>query len=213
MKQSLGYGTYTVQVNSPVDHLDLNTVVSPPFIYADTSHELDNEYSGSGRLIPVPYNAQFVVQPYLVSGNLFRCTQPSMSQSTTQMEWHSDHVTFRAWNGWSSNPAPADVIQQWTYTGSYMPRQGLEAVHIHLWLYGGRAPVSGTGDELVIHSFDFQSYGLGLSVSTVGNGVVTTTDGAVNCHGSCCYLIPPHAKPSWIGTSVLRKTPRSRRRP
>ena len=72
--QSLGYGTYTVQINSRLDQLDTNTVAAPLFIYADTSHELDNEYSGSGGLIPTPNNAQFVAQPYTVPGNITRYT-------------------------------------------------------------------------------------------------------------------------------------------
>ena len=63
LTKSLGYGTYTVQVNSRLDQLDKNTVAAPLFIYAGTNQELDNEYSGPGGLIPSPQNAQFVVQP------------------------------------------------------------------------------------------------------------------------------------------------------
>src|SRR3954454_9323499 len=63
LTKSLGYGTYTVQVSSHLDQLDSNTVADPLFIYAAPGQELDNEYSGSGGLIPSPYNAQFVAQP------------------------------------------------------------------------------------------------------------------------------------------------------
>jgi hypothetical protein len=154
--QSLGYGTYTVQVSSHVDQLDPNTVAAPLFIYAAPGQELDNEYGGAGGLIPSPYSAQFVVQPYTVAGNIVRYVQPSTSQFTTQMEWRADHVTFRAWNGWSTAPAPGDIIYQWTYTGGYIPPPGQERVHINLWLLNGDAPVSGNGDEMVVSSFTFQ---------------------------------------------------------
>ena len=154
--QSLGYGTYTVQINSRLDQLDTNTVAAPLFIYADTSHELDNEYSGSGGLIPTPNNAQFVAQPYTVPGNITRYKQPATSQFTSQMDWQADHVTFRTWNGWSATPATSDIINQWTYTGAYIPRPGQEQVHINLWLLNGSAPLKGVGDEMVINSFTFQ---------------------------------------------------------
>ncbi len=155
LTQSLGYGTYTVQISSHLDQLDSNTVAAPLFIYAAPGQELDNEYSGAGGLIPSPDDAQFVVQPYQ-AGNFVLYVQPSTAQFTSQMEWQADHVTFTAWNGWSSAPAAGDIIQQWTYTGSYIPPTGQERVHINLWLLNGNAPASGMGDEMVINSFAFQ---------------------------------------------------------
>jgi hypothetical protein len=135
--QSLGYGTYTVQVSSRLDQLDQNTVAAPLFIYAAAAadQELDNEYSGAGGLIPNPYNAQFVVQPFTVPGNIVQYVQPSSAQFTSQMEWRADHVTFTSWNGWASVPASGDIINQWTYTGSDIPPPGQERVHINLWLF------------------------------------------------------------------------------
>ena len=153
--QSLGYGTYTVQISSHLDQLDQHTVAAPLFIYAAPGEELDNEYSGP-RPFASPNNAQFVVQPYTVPGNIVQYVQPSTTQFTSQMEWRADHVTFTAWNGWSSVPAPGDIIYQWTYTGGYIPPPGQERVHINLWLLNGSAPVSGVGDEMVIGSFNFQ---------------------------------------------------------
>lgn len=156
LTQSLGYGTYTVQVSSRLDQLDQNTVAAPLFIYAAPGQELDNEYSGIGGLVPSPNNAQFVVQPYTIQGNIMYYLQPATTQFTTQMEWRADHVTFRAWNGWASTPAPSDMIYQWTYMGGNIPPVGQERVHINLWLLNGSAPVGGSGDEMVINSFTFQ---------------------------------------------------------
>jgi hypothetical protein len=152
---SLGYGTYTVQVGSRLDRLDRNTVASPLFIYAAHGQELDNEYSGVGGLVANPDDAQFVVQPFAVPGNIVRYVQPSIARFTSQMEWRADHVTFRARNGWASVPA-SDMIQHWTYTGPYIPQVGQERVHLNLWLLNGRASASGAGDEMVVHSFSFQ---------------------------------------------------------
>ena len=103
LTKSLGYGTYTVQVASRLDQLDPKTVAAPLFIYAAPSQELDNEYSGLGGLVPSPDNAQFVVQPYTVPGNIVYYIQRSTAQFTTQMVWHFDQVTFTAWNGWSQH--------------------------------------------------------------------------------------------------------------
>jgi hypothetical protein len=154
--KSLGYGTYTVQISSQLNNLDQNTVAAPLFIYAALNQELDNEYSGVGGLIPNPFNAQFVVQPYTVSGNVTQYLQSSTAQFTSQIEWRADHVTFQTWNGWSNDPVTSDIISQWTYTSSDIPPVGQERVRINLWLLNGNAPVSGIGDEMVIRSFSFQ---------------------------------------------------------
>ena len=116
LTQSLGYGTYTVQIASRLDNLDQNTVAAPLFIYASPTQELDAEFSGLNGLVQYPYNAQFVVQPYNIPGNIVYYTQPDTSQFTTQMEWHPDHVTFTTWNTWSSTPQ-GNIIYQWHLHG------------------------------------------------------------------------------------------------
>jgi hypothetical protein len=153
--RSLGYGTYTVQVSSHLDELDQETVAAPLFIYAGTNEEIDNEYSGLGGLIPSPYDAQFVVQPYTNPNNLFRYQQPSTAQFTTQMQWQANSVIFTSWNGWANAPTASTLIAQWTYGGAALPAPGPERVHLNLWL-NGAAPLSGTGDEMVLNSFTFQ---------------------------------------------------------
>jgi hypothetical protein len=156
LSQSLGYGTYTVQISSRLDQLDTNMVAAPLFIYAAPNQEFDVEYNGSGGHIPGTKNAQFVVQPYTVAGNLARYVQSATSKFTVQMEWRADHIAFTSWNGWASAPGSGDLIYQWTYKGSYNPQPGQERVHINLWLLGGNPPTSGVGDEMVMHSFTFQ---------------------------------------------------------
>jgi hypothetical protein len=190
--ESLGYGTYTVKVNSRLDQLDKYTVAAPLFIYADLSHELDNEYSGLGGLIP-GNTAQFVSQPYTVPGNLDRYNQSTATQFTTQMVWRADNVTFRSWNGWSDTPAPSDIIHEWTYTGSNIPQPGPERVHINLWLFGGQAPLNGVGDELVIGSFTFQpsqtcTYQLSAASASAPSGASTGTSIGVTAPVGCLWI-------------------------
>jgi hypothetical protein len=36
------------------------------------------------------------------------------------------YASHRRWNGWSSVPAAADIIYQWTYTGDYIFRRSAE---------------------------------------------------------------------------------------
>jgi hypothetical protein len=174
LTESLGYGTYTVHVSSRLDQLDQNTVAAPLFIYAGFGQELDNEYSGSGGLIPAPYNAQFVVQPYTVPGNLVEYVQPPTARFSSRMEWAADQVTFTTWNGWSSVPAASDIIYQWTYTGGYIPSPGQERVRMNLWLLNGNAPVNGIGDEMIINSFAFQPASAASVVGPQGGAQVQT---------------------------------------
>ena len=92
-----------------------------------------------------------------------------------QIEWAANHVTFRAWNGWSNVPTvgheisrrrlfarevlgAADIIHEWTYTGVYIPRaDGNERVGMNLWLSRRDEVPSGyAGCEMIINSFSFQ---------------------------------------------------------
>ena len=156
LPQSLGYGTYTIQVDSHLDGLDKNTVAAPLFIYVAPGEELDNEYSGLGGLILDGFTAQIVAQPFTVPGNIVRYTQPSTGQFTTQMVFQPDHVLFTTWNGWASTPASGDIIQQFNYTGANIPPVDGAFVHINLWLFNGSAPTNGVGDSMTIKSFTFQ---------------------------------------------------------
>jgi len=155
LPQSPGYGAYTVQVDSRVDQLDPKIVCAPLFIYATPSQELDIEFSGINGLIPSPNNAQFVVQPYTISGNMIRYIQPASSRFTAQIKWQADHVTFRSWNGWSASPEAGDIIREWNYTGAYIPLPGNERVRMNIWLLNGQSPDNSTGNEIIVKSFAF----------------------------------------------------------
>jgi len=164
---SLGYGTYTVRVSSPLDRLDRNTVAIPLSIQASplgqtASAELGNEYEGAAPSSD-PENARSFVQAdagHAAQDDSSRYVQPPTGRFTSQIEWRADHITFRVWDGWSNQPTTGDMIQEWTYTGKDVPllaqSLGHDRVHINLWLLNGNTPLNGEGDEMVIHSFVFE---------------------------------------------------------
>ncbi|MBI4425951.1 MAG: PEGA domain-containing protein [Candidatus Kerfeldbacteria bacterium] len=156
LPQSLGFGVYTVQIDSRLDGLDQYLVVAPVFTFESGTRELDFE-AGGDVLIPGANNGQFVVQPYTRAGNLVRFVMPAEAQTSCRIEWRADHVQFTVWKGHGSFPqAPEDVIYDWTYTGPDIPPPGGERLHANIWLFNGQAPANGEGAELILRSFTFQ---------------------------------------------------------
>ena len=148
--ESHGYGTYTFELAKRVDNLDQRSVFGC-FTYESLSRELDIEFS---HALASPNNAQFVVQPYNHSGNIYRYDMPPIQYSTHRIEWQPGHVHFSSWRGLSTS---ADsLITDWHYTGSDIPPANVERWRFNLWLFGGQPPASGVGDEVVIKSFDYQ---------------------------------------------------------
>jgi hypothetical protein len=151
MLQSLGYGTYTVRLDSPVNDLNPSSVFSP-FVYENLSREMDIEFS---KALATPLNAQYVVQPYDHAGNRVKFTMTDAPQSTHRLVWHADHLDFSSWSGWADAPTPATLIYEWTYTGDDIPPPGGERAHFNLWSVGGAAPADGIGDEVIVKSFNW----------------------------------------------------------
>jgi len=153
LMQSLGFGTYTFQLSSRVDLLDKN-VIGSPFVYRDSVHELDVEFSRWG--VDGGVNAQFVVQPYYNSGNQEQCYMSLLNDHSTHIiKWQTDVVSFTSAQGHNLKPPVEQVIHQWNYTGGDVPSESDELVHINLWLLGGQPPSDGTEAEMVIKSFTY----------------------------------------------------------
>ncbi len=179
---TLGYGTYRWTVDGPVSSLDPNVVLSL-FTYdnantAPWNREIDFEasrFSTPGD----PTNAQYVVQPYYVPGNLQRITLPSSNVTTITMTWIPGTVTYTA-----------DSLPLWTSRTSWVPTSSTEQVHMSLWLFRGAAPSNGLPVSVVVSDFGFtpvpaptasissppngQTYAVGQSVPTS----FTCADGA-----------------------------------
>jgi hypothetical protein len=146
--QSLGYGTYTFTLDSPVSALDPNVTLGL-FTWNDdpayAHREVDVEFARWGNAAD-PTNGQFVVQPWDSTGHLVRITQTGATSSSVSFGWQQGSVAFSA-----SSASP----QSWTYTGSDVPLPGGEHPHLNLWLDNGSAPTNGQPAEVIVKSFTF----------------------------------------------------------
>jgi hypothetical protein len=150
---TLQYGTYTVTLGSRVDLLDKNVVLgffswdtdAPQFNY----REIDIEFSRWGENGGL--NAQYVLQPWDVSGNRHRFSMnlPG-TDSVHRFDWSPDLIQFDSWDG-SGMP-----LQSWTYTNTtYIPPAGAGNARINLWLFNGLPPSDSQNAEVIIKSFQF----------------------------------------------------------
>jgi hypothetical protein len=147
--QSLGRGTYTWVLDTPVDALDRNVVLGL-FTWNDAPdynhRELDVEFARWGNAAD-PTNGQFVVQPYDGNGNLQRLTLAAGTvPSTHSFTWAADHVDFSS---------PSSTPASWRYEGPDVPQPGGENARMNLWLFRGAAPSDGRAVVVVIRSFTF----------------------------------------------------------
>lgn len=151
LDQSFGYGTYSFKLDARVDSLDYNAIFAG-FLYDTTAQEFDFEFS---RRLANPFNAQYVVQPWYIPGNIVFYDLPETIQTSHSVEWRSDHITFTSWEGSADAPTAETIIASWTYTGGNIPTPLTERMRFNLYLFGGDPPVTGIGDEVIIRSFEY----------------------------------------------------------
>jgi hypothetical protein len=150
---ALQYGTYTLTVGNRVDLLDKNVVMG--FFSWDTDapqynyREIDIEFSRWGE--DAAQNAQYVIQPWDVSGNRYRFYMNLVGMdSVHSFDWHADHILF------DSREESGALLQSWTCTNTtYIPPAGAGNARINLWLFNGWAPSNSQNVEVVIKSFQF----------------------------------------------------------
>jgi hypothetical protein len=151
LSESLGYGTYSFTVDSPIGTLDPNVVLGL-FTWSDDPaydhREIDVEFARWGNA-GGPTNAQNVVQSNPLASSLNRFVQPSSAPSVHTFTWAHKSVTF------ASRTAGGQSIASWRYKGSGVPRPGGERTHINLWLDHGTPPVNGAAVEVVLSNFSF----------------------------------------------------------
>jgi hypothetical protein len=157
--ESFGHGTYRFHLDTPVHALPPSVVlglftwddVDPAFHHG----EVDIEFSRWGNASN-PVNAQYVVQPYDVAGNLLSFLQPPDAPTTHAFEWRPAFVAFRSLIGFASEPTdPSDVIAEWTYTGGDVPPADGENARINLWMFRGEPPADGQPVEVIVSDFSF----------------------------------------------------------
>lgn len=157
-KQPVGYGTYSFDVISSLDTLDSN-LVAGFFTWTENpafSHrEIDFEASRFNQPAD-PTNAQFVVQPFNVSGNRQRFTIPSgLTESTYGFHWAPSAVSFQAVRGSVLNPADTSlIISQFTVPAPPVPAPD-EQVRMNLWIFNPPAPNNGQPAEVIVRNFQY----------------------------------------------------------
>jgi hypothetical protein len=160
--RTFGYGSYRIELNSRVDNLDPNVVLGL-FTWSDdpaySYREIDIECSRWGNAGDLN-NAQYVVQPYDAAGHLARFAVPAgLTNSTLSFTWETNRVRYQSQRGsYSPDPAPADVITNWTYTLT-PPKTGDENFRFNLWLNKGNAPADNKEIEVIIKRFEFVPLG------------------------------------------------------
>jgi len=154
--ESLGYGTYTFELDSPVQDLDRNSVIGL-FTWSDQNEqhhrEIDVEVGRWGD--PSNQLGQFVVQPYDHPGNMRRfAIPPGVRHTTFTFEWGPEDIKFRATAGRSPWLFGYE-LDRWTYDGPDLPTPGDENVRINFWMNGGDTPQSEERMELIVRRFRF----------------------------------------------------------
>src|SRR3984885_1346745 len=128
LNRSLGYGTYSVTVRD-TSHLEPAAVFSM-FTWDDSAseqhfREMDVEVGGRGDAAN-KNNAQYIIQPFYIPGNLFAFAAPS-GRLTYVLRWESGRATFRTFRGKSAG-AGAQLVSEHEFTsgipvpGKAMPR-------------------------------------------------------------------------------------------
>jgi hypothetical protein len=161
LKESLGYGTYSFEVETNVDSLDENIVLGL-FTYdfdapAENFREIDIEFSKWG--VPTDDNGQFVVQPHAIEDNIHRfdvdyAGAGGNDTTTHRFSWRPGAIEFDSSYGAIPPPSPGS-IETWSYTGADIPNESDEEVRLNLWLFGGAAPANALDAEVVLSDFRF----------------------------------------------------------
>jgi len=155
--ESFGHGLYRFYLDTPT-HALAPSVVLGLFTWNDdpafAHREIDIEFSRwSDPANPV--NAQYVVQPYDLPGNLVSFVQPALAPTTHTFDWQPSAVSFRSLVGFAREPStPNDVIAEWTYDGD-VPQAGGENARINLWMFRGEPPADGRPAEVIVSDFEF----------------------------------------------------------
>ena len=128
LNRSLGYGTYSVTVRD-TSHLDPAAVFSM-FTWEDSAseqHFREMDLEVGGRVDAAnENNAQYIIQPFYIPGNLFAFATPS-GILTYVLRWESGHATFMTFRGRSAGTG-AQLVSEHEFTsgipvpGKAMPR-------------------------------------------------------------------------------------------
>lgn len=190
----IGRGTYKFYLDSPVGTLDPNVVVGM-FTWSNdpafNHREIDVELSRFGNPNDLN-NAQFVVQPYLTPGNVFRfLVSPGAIQSAYSFEWLPSQVNYKAARGPTPDPADSNlVLAQWSNMLSSAVVAGDQNLRLNLWLVGGLPPSDGKEVEVIVRDVQITPAPVSIGLATSPAGLTATVDG-VACVAPCNFASSP----------------------
>jgi len=154
LSRSLGYGTYLVTVRD-TSRLEPAAVFSM-FTFEDWGgeqhyREMDLEVSRFGEAAS-KNNAQYVIQPFYVPGNLFAFAAPS-GTLTHSLRWESGRATFKTFRGKSAGPG-APVVSEHVFT-SGVPSAGQAKARLILYVVASDKNPLQKDNEVVVEKFEY----------------------------------------------------------
>jgi hypothetical protein len=144
LTRSLGYGSYRFVVED-VSHLEPAAV----FIIGPAA-KMDIEFTRWGR--PEAKNAQYVLKPFDISGNIARFTVPP-GTLTQSMDWQPGRATFRTVRGSLLNAGRGTIAEHVFTTGVATP--GSEGISLNFYVFGSTRYTLKHESEVVIEKFEF----------------------------------------------------------
>jgi hypothetical protein len=152
--RSLGYGTYIIVVRD-ASHLEPASVLGMSTFddWGGDQHyrEMDVEMGRWGDA-KSNNNAQYVVQPFYVPGDVAAFTAPS-GVLTHSLRWESGRATFRTVKG-SSAQAGAPVVAEHVFT-SGIPSPGTELFQFMFYVIASEKNPQQKDSEVVIEKFEY----------------------------------------------------------
>lgn len=154
LNRSLGYGTYVVTVRD-TSHLEPAAVFSM-FTFEEWGgeqhyREMDVEVSRWGDAAS-KNNAQYVVQPFYIPGNLFAFATPS-GTLTYSLRWESARATFKTFRGRSTGPG-AQLVSEHEFT-SGIPSPGQAKPRLIFYLVASDKNPLQKPSEVVVEKFEY----------------------------------------------------------
>ena len=147
------FGDFRFQVATDIPSLDTN-LVGGFFTYLNDWKEIDLEFARqfSGM---TGENSSFASQPWDVPGNTHYFTTPTVTDDLTthRFVWTNDQIYFQSYEGHGSPPSSAGSIEDWTYTGDWIPQEA-SPLHLNLYIFSQasvrRVPSDTNHTELII---------------------------------------------------------------
>jgi hypothetical protein len=154
LNRSLGYGTYSVTVRD-TSHLEPAAIFTM-YTFEDSAgeqhyREMDVEVSRWGDAAN-KNNAQYVVQPFYIPGNVFAFAVPS-GTLTYVLRWESGHATFKTFRGRSAR-AGAQLVSEHEFT-SGIPVSGNAKPRLIFYLVASNKNPMQKPSEIVVEKFEY----------------------------------------------------------